>query len=138
MVSNRKKPPFWQRKSTRRKHDIAVLRPESLPRGRRFETIADARRESERSQKLLGSGVKAEFLSECRAGYYQCNKTYCPICARLFDVGSSGNCFGSLNWKAGPYTYPLFYWKQQDGPISTSSMPEHTDICFANGLNVLA
>ena len=84
MVSNRKKPPFWQRKSTRRKHDIAVLRPESLPRGRRFETIADARRESERSQKLLGSGVKAEFLSECRAGYYQCNKTYCPICARTF------------------------------------------------------
>lgn len=84
MVSNRKKPPFWQRKSPRRRHDIAVLRPESLPRGRRFETIADARRESERSQELLGSGVKAEFLAECRAGYYQCNNPYCPICARTF------------------------------------------------------
>ena len=84
MVSNRKKPPFWQRKSPSRRHDIAVLRPECLPRGRRFETIADARRESERSQRLLASGVNAEFLAECRAGYYQCNKTYCPICARVF------------------------------------------------------
>ena len=68
---------------------IARLRPSSKPKGQRFETSADAREESERSEELLrsfsgGNKELAEFLQECRAGYYECNKPFCPICARQF------------------------------------------------------
>jgi hypothetical protein len=89
MGQDRKKPPFWRRVEPNPKYDIAVLRPAKLPKGQRFETLADAREESERSETLLrsfpgGSREVAEFLQECRAGYYECNKPFCPICARQF------------------------------------------------------
>jgi hypothetical protein len=89
MGRDRKKPPFWRRVEPNPKYDIAVLRPAKLPKGQRFETLADAREESERSETLLrsfpgGSREVAEFLQECRAGYYECNKPFCPICARQF------------------------------------------------------
>jgi hypothetical protein len=61
-----------------------MLRPASLPRGQRFETEADAGRESERSEKLLrGSGLGI-FLQECRVGHYHCEEPFCPRCARSF------------------------------------------------------
>jgi hypothetical protein len=89
MPKVRRKPPFWRRGKPHPKHDIARLRPENRPRGQRFETIQDARAESERSEKLLrsfsgGNTELAEFLQECRAGDYDCNKPFCPICARVF------------------------------------------------------
>ena len=68
---------------------LLCLRPSSKPKGQRFETSADAREESERSEQLLrsfsgGNKELAEFLQECRAGDYECNKPFCPICARQF------------------------------------------------------
>ena len=89
MAKDRRKPPFWRRNEPNRKYDIALLRPENMPRGQRFETLADARIESERSEKLLrsfstGSKVIAEYLQECRAGDYECNRLFCPICGRVF------------------------------------------------------
>lgn len=83
------KPPFWRRGDPRRQHDIALLRPADKPKGQRFETSADARAESERSERLLrsfadGNKELAEFLQECRAGDYECDRPFCPICARLF------------------------------------------------------
>jgi hypothetical protein len=88
MGQDRKKLPFWRRNSLNPKYDIALLRPADRPRGERFETTQDAREESERSEKLLLSfartGVLAEYLQECRDGYYDCNKTFCPICGRIF------------------------------------------------------
>jgi hypothetical protein len=83
------KPPFWRRGKLHPKHDIVRLRPENRPSGERFETLADARAESERSEKLLrsssrGSKGLAEFLQECRAGDYECHRPFCPICARVF------------------------------------------------------
>jgi hypothetical protein len=89
MGQERKKPPFWRRGKPNPKYDIAVLRPAKMPRGQRFETSADAREESERSEKLLlsfsgGNRVIGEYLQECRAGDYECNKTFCPICGRVF------------------------------------------------------
>jgi hypothetical protein len=85
----RRKNPFWRRGKPKPKHDIALLRPAGMPRGQRFETSADVREESERSEKLLrsfaaGSAVLAEYLQECRAGDYECNKPFCPICGRVF------------------------------------------------------
>jgi hypothetical protein len=88
MGQDRKKPPFWRRGKPNPKYDITLLRPADLPRGQRFETLADARGESERSEKLLrsfaGNSILAEYLQECRAGDYECNKTFCPICGRVF------------------------------------------------------
>jgi hypothetical protein len=91
MGQKRKKPPFWRRGKPNPKYDIAVLRPANMPRGQRFETLVDARKESERSEKLLesfspGSKVIAEYLQECRAGDYECNRPFCPICARQFRL----------------------------------------------------
>jgi hypothetical protein len=53
MEQERKKPPFWRRNKPNPKYDISLLRPANLPKGQRFETVADAREESERSEKLL-------------------------------------------------------------------------------------
>ena len=79
-------PPTQGVKIARR---MTLLRPGDRPKGERFETLADARAESERSEELLrsfsgGSRELAEFLQECRAGDYQCNKPFCPVCARIF------------------------------------------------------
>jgi hypothetical protein len=89
MGQDRKKPPFWRRQEPSPKYDIAELRPANMPRGQRFETLEDAQIESERSEKLLlsfapGNKVIGEYLQECRDGYYECNKPFCPICARQF------------------------------------------------------
>jgi hypothetical protein len=89
MAAKQQKTPFWRRNKPLPKYDIAVLRPANMPRGQRFETLEDAQIESERSEKLLrsfatGSKVIAEYLQECRAGYYECNKSFCPICGRIF------------------------------------------------------
>jgi hypothetical protein len=89
MGQERKKPPFWRRGKPNPKYDIAVLRAAKMAKGERFETPQDARAESERSEKLLrsfsrGSKVIGEYLQECRDGYYECNKTFCPICGRIF------------------------------------------------------
>jgi hypothetical protein len=89
MPKKRRKPPFWRRGKPGPKYDIVLLRPGDRPKGERFETLADARAESERSEKLLrsfsgGNKELAEFLQECRAGDYECNKPSCPICARKF------------------------------------------------------
>jgi hypothetical protein len=83
------KPQFWRRGKPSAKYDITLLRYAKLPKGKRFETLSDARAESGRSEKLLrsfsaGSKVIAEYLQECRAGYYECNKPFCPICGRVF------------------------------------------------------
>jgi hypothetical protein len=53
MASPRRQHPFWRRNDPAAKFDIAKLRPKSLPRGDRFETLNDARRESVRSEELL-------------------------------------------------------------------------------------
>src|SRR4051794_17238535 len=86
-----KKPPklpFWRRGKPDRENDISLLRPENRPKGKRFETVADARDESERSESVLtsfsGGSKELAYLRECRAGDYHCNETFCPICARVF------------------------------------------------------
>jgi hypothetical protein len=89
MRQEQKKSPFWRRNKPKPKYDITLLRPADLPRGQRFETLADARGESERSEKLLlsfsgGNKVIGEYVQECRDGYYECDKPFCPICARQF------------------------------------------------------
>lgn len=80
---------FWNRKPVPAKCDIAILRPTSLPKGKRFETIKDSNDESLRSENLLlftklNRSVLREYLHECRDGDYDCCQTFCPRCARTF------------------------------------------------------
>jgi hypothetical protein len=89
MAKARKKSAFWRRRKPRPKYDIALLRGPNKPKGQRFETLPDARQESERSEQLLRSfaganRLLADYLEECRAGDYECHKPFCPICAGRF------------------------------------------------------
>jgi hypothetical protein len=65
------------------------LRPQSLPKGKRFETLSDVLWESERSENLLRSFHTysrrlAKTLRDCREGDIVCDAPYCPRCARRF------------------------------------------------------
>jgi hypothetical protein len=87
--SRRRKPAFWKRHKPAIKHDIAKLRPATLPRGQRFETLADTIAESQRSEGMLrpagpNSAALADSLQECREGDYRCERPTRPICAREF------------------------------------------------------
>jgi hypothetical protein len=89
MTNRPPKPPFWRRRKPPAEYDIALLRPETLPNGKRFETTKDARKESDRSETSLkstphGNEALAETLSDCRDGHYECDQPFCPICARDF------------------------------------------------------
>jgi hypothetical protein len=83
MSTKRKRTVFWRRKTPSKKHDITLLMPRSLPKGKRFETPKDVHEESERSEALLGTAEEVEILASCRIGP-ACNNTFCPICARRF------------------------------------------------------
>src|SRR5688572_24450527 len=80
--------PFWASTSITDRHDIALLRPKTLSKGERFETQVDAVGYSESLEESLRENNRghevAEFLGDCRLGYYTCSKPYCPLCARSF------------------------------------------------------
>jgi len=88
MAAPRRKRPYWRRSLPRKKYDIKKLRPKTLPRRERFETLQDAKNESLRSQSVLdgrrAGGDLGDYLEDCRHGHYQCERSYCPICARVF------------------------------------------------------
>jgi hypothetical protein len=88
MTESRRKLPYWRRTVPTAQFDIAKLRPKTLPRGDRFETRDDSRKESARSQALVESHQRGKaygaYLQECRDGHYQCEQTYCAQCARAF------------------------------------------------------
>ena len=69
------------------KFDIALLRPENLPRRHRFETMADAQArqdtELDRFEQIAELSHVAGRLVSCSAES-PCAEVYCPICARLF------------------------------------------------------
>jgi hypothetical protein len=81
--------PYWYNARIRRNHDIARLRPPSLPKGRRFETEQDATAYSNVIRAALGSGsgrqkTLASTLLECQQGYNVCACPLCPLCARQY------------------------------------------------------
>ena len=88
MATSRRKLIYWRRTHPVASFDIAKLRSKTLARGKRFESPSDAREESRRSQALFERDRRGKaygvYLQECRDGYYQCDKTYCPRCARTF------------------------------------------------------
>lgn len=83
-MANRQRKAFWRRAKPKANHDITILKPRTLKKGKRFETRQDARNESERSQALLGEGDAADLLADCRNEGERCERPFCPICARQF------------------------------------------------------
>lgn len=79
--------PFWLAKP-KKEYDMARLKPSTLKVGVRFETVADARRESHRSETVLAKSAStrrhAETLNDCREEFYICQSPYCPGCARCY------------------------------------------------------
>lgn len=93
------KPVFWRRGKPSKELDIALLRPPTLDKAERFETVDSVHKESVRSQGVLataGESVLAEILDDCRSGAYFCNKTFCPACARTFRRWFIGQMLGHV------------------------------------------
>jgi len=88
MTIDRRKPPYWRRCLPEPRFDISKLRPKTLPRGKRFETRGDASEESIRREEFLkrypGGDKFVACLQECRDGRTNCDRPYCPRCARIF------------------------------------------------------
>ncbi|MCP3441981.1 hypothetical protein [Bradyrhizobium sp. CCGUVB14] len=88
MPNFRRAQPFWRRREPTAGHDVAELLPASLNKDERFETLEDAQGESARSEAVLAAyrprNQYSVYLRECREGYYACEQTYCPVCARTF------------------------------------------------------
>lgn len=80
--------PFWRRRDPAAKYDVAALRPPPLQKGKRFETVEDSNEESARRQRsLVAHRTRNKFstyLCDCLDGHYDCEKSYCPRCAREF------------------------------------------------------
>ena len=109
MTRRRYRPPFWRRRKPLPQHDITKLLPPDLEKGDRFETIDDARIESERSELLLkqagGEGLKlAKALQGCRETGQKCDQTFCPLCARDFRRWFIGELLRLSQLAAKPIT----------------------------------
>ena len=120
MSNSRSATTYWRRHKPPRAYDIALLRPSTLPRGGRFETVEDAANESIRSEIVLtGGGAPRhlrEYLAECRAGDYVCEQTFCPICARQFR-----------RWLIGE-VLQICYAKQKPAHVVTVLLAQATNI----------
>ena len=141
MPKKRQMPPFWRRGKPGFKRDIVFLRPEDQPTGERFETLADARAESERSEKLLrssslGSRVLAEILQECRAGDYECNQPFCPICARIFRRWFIGELLRVTKGR-GPFGSTRCCWRKRRKTIVMILTRRRIGTYCESGLNGL-
>jgi hypothetical protein len=102
---------IWQRAAENPRSGV-VVSPNVNTRGKRFETLADARQESARSEQLLrsfsgGNKELAEFLQECRAGDYECDKPFCPVCARVFRRWFIGELLRVINGKRNVRIYTV-------------------------------
>jgi hypothetical protein len=81
---------FWERVRISARLDLAELLPASLPKGKRFETLDDARAYSAATQVVLRRTKRkrylrhAEALQDCANGDRTCAQPFCPCCARPF------------------------------------------------------
>jgi len=70
-----------------RKFNIVRLRPADLPRGERFETVADARarreKETARFEEIKGLNHIVDQLRSCTSKA-RCTSVCCPLCGRRF------------------------------------------------------
>jgi hypothetical protein len=98
----------WRTRKPPRSCDMTFLKPPSLGKSKRFETISDAIAESLRSEGVLKTTNRAIlsqlYLHECRARYYHCEQIYCPLCSRAFRRWFIGEILRAANLcpNAGP------------------------------------
>jgi hypothetical protein len=124
MAKDRLKIPFWRRGKPKPEFDIVRLRPADKPKGKRFETLADARKESVRSERLLrtfsdSDEVTIEYLQECRAGHYECYQPFCPICAGRFRRWFIGELLCVTKGQRRVYIYTVLLKEAPKDKINT-------------------
>lgn len=113
MGTNRKVISYWRRRKPPRAFDIVLLRPSTLPRGNRFETRKALKERLHSETVLRDAGAPRhlwEYLAECRAGEYVCERTFCQSCARHGLAIANGGIIFNANWhdasNAGPSIAP--------------------------------
>jgi hypothetical protein len=91
-MRDRRLPPFWVRPPPKR-FDLQILRPETLPKGHRFETTKDCATYCDRNLSSLNKcdGV-ADLISDIERCLDEipCRQILCPHCARLYRRWFSG------------------------------------------------
>ena len=106
--------PFWCDAFVRRPFDISRLRPASLPKGERFETLDDARAYSAATQAVLRRTKSeqylrhAEALEDCANGDRTCAQPFCPCCARPFRRWLTANLLELANDAAAAKVLTIF------------------------------
>jgi hypothetical protein len=91
-------PPYWFDPNIPPGVDVVLLKPGSLPKGQRFETVEDAEERSRGLEKDIrqhsrrGHGALAETLADCRANQH-----------RFLDLGkvAAGEPVGNQDAKFG-------------------------------------
>ena len=63
--------------------------------------------------------VIAEYLQECRAGYYECNKPFCPVCARQFRRWFIGELLRVTKGRKNIQTYTVLLKEAPKDKIDT-------------------
>jgi hypothetical protein len=91
-MRDRRLPPFWVAPPLKR-FDLQILRPETLPKGHRFETIKDCAGYCDRNLSTLSKcgGVAALIydIERC-SDEMPCRQILCPHCACLYRRWFSG------------------------------------------------
>jgi hypothetical protein len=91
-MRDRRLPPFWVRPPLKR-FDLQILRPDTLPKGHRFETIKDCARYCDRNlsslRKCGGVAALINDIERC-SDETPCRQILCPHCACLHRRWFSG------------------------------------------------
>jgi hypothetical protein len=91
-MRDRRLPPFWVRPPLKR-FDLQILRPDTLPKGHRFETIKDCARYCDRNlsslRKCGGVAALINDIERC-SDETPCRQILCPHCACLYRRWFSG------------------------------------------------
>ncbi|MGC1862098.1 MAG: hypothetical protein WA733_13495 [Methylocystis sp.] len=105
---------FWERVRVPARLDLAKLLPASLRKGKRFETLDDARAYSAATQAVLRRTKReqylrhAEALEDCANGDRTCAQPFCPCCARPFRRWLTANLLELANDAADAKVLTIF------------------------------
>jgi hypothetical protein len=101
----------WLNVRIPRERDIRSLMPEYMQRGRRFETLRDAKARNFKCIEVLenrGSSI-AEALDECDAPTSCCLLPICCVCARLYRIYAASELLRLADAYVGPHEFATIH-----------------------------
>jgi hypothetical protein len=124
-MRDRRRPPFWVRPPLKR-FDLQNLRPETLPKGHRFETTKDCVGYCDRNLSTLSKcGGVADLIFDIErcSDQIPCRQILCPHCARLFRRWFSGETL-TFAQPAANRGVPMRVLTVLLGQVSNDDLPE--------------